>query len=743
MATPDIRADVMFDAWLSRDRAPLMSLSARVRDGRVAAVPAYLPAHIMSEGSVSWLDKAFAGGRITQGRMLLHGRLDSFPFRNREGRFEVALDTEDVTLHYRDDWPELSAVAGEVHFAGPGMAIRARRARMFGARLHNTLVAIEEFRRPVLTVAGEADADVGDVLQFLQASPLSQQVGGALASMQGAGQTRIDLALGIPLSKAVAESVPLSVEGALEFRDSRLTVIEGVALSELRGAVNFSGQKFEAPALTARLFGEPVALTVFTREAGDEPSRTVIAAQGHADAEALQQAFGLPLLQHLQGDSDWQVRVDIARAGTHPSSVTVHSTLEGMAVELPAPAAKIAAAVRPFTLTWQLPGREQAPTHRVRYGEVVSAIWQQQREPSQLQRLGLSFGAGDSPVLPQQPGIYVTGRLERFAPREWAALYPTLFARETAPREMPLPVELAMERLQLQVPQTQTDGSDGGAALHTADVPPLGVSVEEFAYGDMELGKLTVAVQPQQGQVMIDTLRLASRDFSLDASGRWVEGGATHFDLKFDAGDFGRMMRGLGFASIIRGGKTQAYGSVFWPGSPAAFALRDLGGEVHVGIEEGVIEEFKPGAGKLLGLLSLQALPRRLFLDFSDLAEQGLQFTSIEGDIRFEEGSAYTQNLHLKSLPANMLVTGRTGLVAKDYDQLIAVVPNVSDTVSVAGALAWGPQVAAVLLVLQKVFQSDIDAATMTRYELTGSWDKPVLTKLEPLTAAPDEEGGQ
>ena len=72
----------------------------------------------------------------------------------------------------------------------------------------------------------------------------------------------------------------------------------------------------------------------------------------------------------------------------------------------------------------------------------------------------------------------------------------------------------------------------------------------------------------------------------------------------------------------------------------------------------------------------------------------------------------------------------------RDFDQQIAVVPNVSDTVSVAGALAWGPQVAAVLLVLQKVFQSDIDAATMTRYELTGSWSDPKLTRLNPLDSS-------
>jgi uncharacterized protein YhdP len=118
-----------------------------------------------------------------------------------------------------------------------------------------------------------------------------------------------------------------------------------------------------------------------------------------------------------------------------------------------------------------------------------------------------------------------------------------------------------------------------------------------------------------------------------------------------------------------------------------------------------------------------------------------LQFSRIEGDIRFADGNALTDNLHLESLPANMLITGRTGLAEHDFDQLIAVVPNVSGTVSVAGALAWGPQAAAVLMVLQKLFKSGIDAATMTRYELTGSWNAPKLTRLDPLVPSTIGDG--
>ena len=298
-----------------------------------------------------------------------------------------------------------------------------------------------------------------------------------------------------------------------------------------------------------------------------------------------------------------------------------------------------------------------------------------------------------------------------------------------------------MQRLHLLPPPAASPVEESSDPLLLKDLSPIRFDVNNFAYGDMTLGKVELNLRPVEKKLVLDNLNITARSFNAEASGQWDEGGNTQVDLVLSSGDFGRMMHDLGFASVISGGKASAKGQLSWPGSPAAFSVSRLGGQVHVKIDEGKIEEVKPGAGKLLGLLSLQALPRRLFLDFSDLSGKGLQFSTLEGDIRFSEGNAFTQNLRLESLPANMLITGRTGLVSRDFDQLIAVVPNVSDTVSVAGGLAWGPQAAAILLVLQKLFQSNIDAATMIRYQLSGSWNEPKLTKLDEGASSPDDGG--
>src|SRR5690606_19130865 len=110
--------------------------------------------------------------------------------------------------------------------------------------------------------------------------------------------------------------------------------------------------------------------------------------------------------------------------------------------------------------------------------------------------------------------------------------------------------------------------------------------------------------------------------------------------------------------------------SLAWHASPIAMKYGLLEGTVSFSLEDGSLREVSPGAGRLIGLLSLSALPRRLFLDFSDFFGEGLSFDSLKGDFLLTEGNAYTTNVRLEGPSVSALLVGRTGLAARDYDQL-------------------------------------------------------------------------
>ena len=106
---------------------------------------------------------------------------------------------------------------------------------------------------------------------------------------------------------------------------------------------------------------------------------------------------------------------------------------------------------------------------------------------------------------------------------------------------------------------------------------------------------------------------------------------------------------------------------------------------------QGPIAEFKPGAGRVLGLASIAALPRRLFGDFSDVTDKGLAFDTARGDFDFHGGNAYTDNVLIKGPAAEIGLIGRIGLKNNDYDQTAVVTGNMSNTLPIAGAWPAGP----------------------------------------------------
>ena len=98
--------------------------------------------------------------------------------------------------------------------------------------------------------------------------------------------------------------------------------------------------------------------------------------------------------------------------------------------------------------------------------------------------------------------------------------------------------------------------------------------------------------------------------------------------------------------------------------------------------------------------------------DFSDLFEEGLAYSQIQGSFSIEGGNAYTNNLQMDSTSATIDIAGRTGLVKEDYDQIVTVTPKF--TSSLPGAP---------LKLLGKLFRTDMDKVFAFQYTVTGSWD--------------------
>jgi len=181
----------------------------------------------------------------------------------------------------------------------------------------------------------------------------------------------------------------------------------------------------------------------------------------------------------------------------------------------------------------------------------------------------------------------------------------------------------------------------------------------------------------------------------------------------------------------VKGGGTQAGGTLRWPGGVEDFALAGLAGDLDVTVKKGQFLKVEPGAAKLLGILSLQALPRRIALDFRDVFSEGFAFDEILGDVHLERGSAYTRDLKMNGPAARVSMSGVVNLVAESQNLRVNIQPRLEDTVALAGALIGGPGVGISALIASRLPKNPIGQALYFDYSVTGTWGEPVITKLK------------
>jgi uncharacterized protein YhdP len=200
------------------------------------------------------------------------------------------------------------------------------------------------------------------------------------------------------------------------------------------------------------------------------------------------------------------------------------------------------------------------------------------------------------------------------------------------------------------------------------------------------------------------------------------------------------MLTDLDFSAIVVSGTAQAVGELSWQDAPAKFSFDKLNGKIQLNIEKGNIIEVDAGAGRLLGLFSLSALPRRLFGDFKDTFKSGFTFDTARGVVEIENGDAYMDDFKITSVVADIMVSGRTGLAERDYENTIVVIPETGDSVAGVTALLVSLPAGVGVWLLSKITGEKFNQASSSVYEITGSWDKPVIEEIKQIEQIEEED---
>ncbi|HKE48305.1 MAG TPA: YhdP family protein [Rhodanobacteraceae bacterium] len=766
---------------------PLLDLYAMVTHADVVAAKLFWPTNVMPPQAVQWLDRALVDGRLDAGRVLVRGDLDSWPFRDNAGRFEARGHIVDTVFDYNPEWPRAEHLSATANFVNDSMQVEAESGDVKGNRVASATASIPNFGEPVLDLSVKGDGSGANLLGFLRDTPIGKRYDDTLKDLAIGGKGDLAFTLNLPIK----EPSKLALDGSVNLSEATLDdAAFNLHFVDAGGVVKFNQGGFAAGPLAVGFRQRPAKLAIAVGSYVDDPSRAVEASlvgrfpatTVFADVPDL-----LPALARFPGEAEWKaaLTVDTSTAPTGGRKrLTLASDLRGIVFDLPEPLAKPADTAQAFDLALDLPFIGE--TFTAKLGTLASASG---RLPSPTKPFAarVAFGGEPGTNLPER-GAAITGSVSTFDAGGWLDLLQLkpgsgggttggllqgidigiddfvmsrrsfgkthlVVADNAGATELKLDGEGLLGTLSIpgkdlarqgvtanferfHWPTLSPDAAEQDDAslidVAPATLPPLHFAVADFALGQASFGAAQFESYPTADGMHVDKLESHSPNVNMTASGDWTgtaQSNRSHLQITLTAQNLGHMMDALGFPGLIDGGQTTADIDAIWPGPPSAFALAKMEtGAITLKVAEGRILEVDPGAGRFFGLFSLSEIPRRLSLDFSDFFRSGLSFNSITGTFGLDKGNAYTSDLLIKSPAADIAISGRTGLRAKDYDQEMVVSPHTGVTLPIVGALAAGPVGAAAGLVLQGVLGKPMGKAMGSHYKVTGSWEKPTIT---------------
>lgn len=406
--------------WQGDGTRPWIDLAANIEEATLPAAKGFWIHYLMPKPVVEWLDMALVSGHLSNGRAIVSGDLDEWPFDRQNGRFEANAHITDGVLKFQPDWPAAEGVEADASFIGHGFTVDGT-GRVGGIAIQQLHAGIDNYRDGRLAVRANGAGDAGDMLAVLRQSPLQELDPDTFAKISASGPAEVDFGLVIPLGHAGATSV----EGAVRLKNARLADSRwNLAFDQVSGAATYSLKGFEAERLAVRHEGQPGHLSLRVGEAYVRDRANVFEAALDATLSAkalLDQAPDMDWLKpYMHGRSPWTVSVGVQPSRNGQPAVTrlqLASQLQGTAITLPEPLRKPAHETLATTIDTPLPmgggevrvvlGTRAAVRARATHGQTGV-------------RVQLGGGLPDAP--PPANGLVVGGRTDRLDAIDWVAI---------------------------------------------------------------------------------------------------------------------------------------------------------------------------------------------------------------------------------------------------------------------------------------------------------------------------------
>jgi uncharacterized protein (TIGR02099 family) len=760
-------------------------LTIGIDDAELLAADAYIPNNL-PEDLRSWIKSAIKGGQSKETGLTIHGALFRGAPAVRKAH-DLYLKVEKTEIEYHPDWPSVTDLAATVHINNHHVLSNDATGKMYSSDVADVdvLVAIPSSgQADSVMVAARLSGPFEDAIRALKETPLAETTSNMAAEWSAEGEMQATLAIEVPIgtraNEEVRSDVLVSIENTLlHMPDLNLDV------ARLTGDISYSNERgLNSDGFTGMTFGREINGRISSQLYG-EGGEIVVHVDGSVDVLDLYEWSGQILLSRASGLLDYQAEIHVPYGGFMDEIyVEAFSDLSGVIVDLPEPLSKpLKDSIHQFR--YRQTFEESGFRVDLAMGEDINASLKIEDGVATGGRIHFGagvFGAvtfdairmsGELPFLDFGAWETVTGEFGQISDvsleDEIAAHVASaeLSIKEFLLYYLPLDdVEMLVTRADDQwIANMRNEMFEGEVRVLDDDNAPLGVNLKWLSFeseGDgldplVDVNPIEVPdVDFSTGQLLLDGNDFGRWSFkyrTTEDGGRFEDLAAAALGVQIAPGGLGEWhfedgqhssrfagnvliddvaeaQKKFGFASSIEGDGLKLRADISWDGSPSMVDIEKVSGEIEILEGSGrFVQAETGGALRLIGIFDFASLSRRFRLDFSDVIDEGFEFTDIQGAMLFEKGEVAVQEpIVIHGSSGKFTVGGHMNIISGTLDNDMIVTLPVGRTLpwyAAYSAIATGPLVGAGVMLAQKVFENQINQMSSAKYKISGTIDEP------------------
>lgn len=271
------------------------------------------------------------------------------------------------------------------------------------------------------------------------------------------------------------------------------------------------------------------------------------------------------------------------------------------------------------------------------------------------------------------------------------------------------------------------------------NMPNIDWKIKELEYNDLALGEASIRGKRVKNDWQLDFCKIETSFYQITAQGLWsgtAPEDKTSLSASMVTNSLAKTLAFWKLNPVVDADKGRIDFEGGWAGAIYNVALDRITGEFNLEFKNGIVSnlneetEKKLGLGKLISILSLQTLPRRLKLDFSDLSRKGYSFDVFKGNFFLDKGLLSTDNSFINGPIAYVDMKGSLDVSKQLYDMTLKVTPYVTASLPLVATIAGGPVAGIATWVASKIISKGMQKVSGYTYKISGPWKQPIVQQV-------------